>query len=68
MSLERRLAELERRNPDRPPMVILVTSGNAPPLSNEGKERLIREAMRRVRGQPLCYIVVPPQERGEHAS
>jgi hypothetical protein len=67
MSLERRLTELEKRHPDRPPMVILVTSADEP-LSEGAEQALVREAMERNPGRPLYYIVVPPQERGEHAS
>jgi hypothetical protein len=65
MSMERRLAELERRHPDRPPMVILVTSGDAPPLSEAHKQRPIREAIERNPGRPLYYIVVPRPEQGQ---
>jgi hypothetical protein len=64
MSLERRWAELEERHPDRPPLVILVTSGDAPPLSDEEKERLIREAIERNPGRPMYYVAVPPHEGG----
>jgi len=68
MSLERRLTELEKRHPDRPPMIMLFVMGDAPPLSEEEKERLIQEAIERRPGQPMYVIMWPPQERGEDAS
>jgi hypothetical protein len=68
MSLERRLTELERWHPDRPPKVIFYVMGDAPPLSEEDKERLIRDAIERNPGQRLYIIMWPPQEPGEDAS
>jgi hypothetical protein len=68
VSLERRLDELERWHPDQPPTVIFYVMGDAPPLSEEDEERLIREAIERRPGAPLYCITWPPQERGEAAS
>ena len=68
MSLERRLTELERWHPDRPPKVIFYVMGDAPPLSEEEEQVLIRQAIERRPGAPLYCIMWPPQERGEDAS
>jgi hypothetical protein len=68
MSLEKRLSELERQHPHGPPTVIFYVMGDAPPLPEEEKERLIREAIERNPGQRLYIIMWPPQERGEAAS
>jgi len=64
MSLEKRLSELERQHPHGPPMIIFYVMGDAPPLSEEEKERLIREAIERRPGAPLYCIMWPPQEGG----
>ena len=64
MSLERRLTELERWHPDRPPLVILVTLGDAPPLSEEDEERLIQEAIERDPGRPLYLVNVASSSSG----
>jgi len=68
MRLERRLSELERQHPHGPPTVIFYVIGDAPPLSEEEKERLMREAIERNPAKPLHFIMWPPQERGQDAS
>ena len=68
MSLEGRIERLEEVHPDRPPMLIFYVMGDAPPLSDEEKERLIREAIERNPGAALYCITWPPQERGEDTS
>jgi len=69
MSLERRLANLEKLSGgSENPFILLYSLGDAPPLSEEEEERLIREAIERRPGAPLYCIMWPPQERGEAAS
>jgi len=64
MSLAKRLSQLERQHPHGPPTVIFYVMGDAPPLSDEEKERLIREAIERNPGRPLYLLRWPLQEGG----
>jgi len=66
MSLERRLANLERLHGDDGPPYVLVVA--LPGASESDIEAAKEEAMRKRPGQRFYYIVVPPQERGEDAS
>jgi len=69
MSLERRVTNLEKlRGGSERPLVFLYLSGDEPPLSEEDKERLIRETIERNPGRGMYCIMWPPQERGEDAS
>ena len=64
-SLERRLENLEKlHGGSENPFIILYSCGDAPPLSEEDEERLIREAIERRPGAALYCITWPPQERG----
>ena len=64
MSLEGRIERLEEVHPDRPPTVIFYVMGDAPPLSEEEKERLIQEAIERDPGRPLYLVNVASSSSG----
>jgi hypothetical protein len=66
MSLERRLANLERLQGDHgPPYVLVVAHSGA---SESDIEAAKEEAMRKRPGQRFFYVVVPPPERGQDVS
>jgi len=66
MSLARRLSELEKLcGGSERPFVFLYLSGDEPPLSEEDKERLIRETIERNPGQPMYMITVPRRKQDD---
>jgi len=66
MSLERRLANLEKLHGDDGPPYVLVVA--LPGASESDIEVAKERAMRERPGQRFYYVVVPPPERGENAS
>ena len=65
MSLERRLANLERLHGDDGPVHIKVLTYSG--ASEAEIEAAKEEAMRKQPGKKFYYIVVPPPKRGEDA-
>jgi hypothetical protein len=65
MSLQRRLANLEKLHGDDGPVhIIVVTYSGASEAEIEAAKE---EAMRRRPGEKFYYVVVPPPGRGEKA-